>query len=136
MQATCGSFFGGGGVVWALATVCTCAGVSGELPTAAAAGSSPLSSSVVDDDDEEVDESESDCESDDELDGVVGAKTSSLSSSSSSASPGRPVLLGPEDTGIVVGVCVVVVVAVDVCVMVRTRCWPSWAVRVTCLRLG
>lgn len=122
-------------MVCALATVCTCAGVSGELPTAAAAGSSPLSSSV-EDDDEEVDESEPDCESDDELDGVVGAKTSSLSSSSCSVSPGRPVLLGPEDTGIVVGVCVVVVVAVDVCVMVRTRCWPSWAVRVTCLRLG
>lgn len=124
---------GGGGVVCALATVCTCAGVSGSLPTAAAAGSSLLSSSV-DDDDEDVDESGSGCESDDEPEGVVGAKTSSLSSSS--ASPGRPVLLGPEDTGIVVGVCVVVVVAVCVCVMVRTRGWPSWAVRVTCLRLG
>lgn len=121
-------------MVCALATVCTCAGASGLLPTAAAAGSSLLSSSVEDDDDDEVDESESAGESEDGSEGVVGAKTSSLSSSS--VSPGRPVLLGPEGAGMVVGVSVVVVVAVCVCVMVKTRGWPSWAVRVTCLRLG
>ena len=102
-----------------------------------AAGSSPLSPPVDDDDDEdedEVDESVPDDGSDDGSEGVVGAKTSSLSSSS--VSPGRPVLLGPEGAAMVVGVCVVVGAAVCVCVIVRTRGWPSWAVRVTCLRLG
>lgn len=120
-EATCGSLFGGGGVVCALAAVSTCAGASWAPPPEV---SSPLSSPVDEDEkDEEAEESDSGDASEDESEDVVGAKMSSLSSSS--VSPGLPVLLGPEGAARVVGVCVAVVVAVCVCVMVRTRCWPS-----------